>query len=213
MEAGAEAALGAQLFALFLAPPGRRSGRRCPRAAAASGHRLGCPGDPKPPLGAAASAGAANSWASMPTLPSAACPAGGTAGPSTQGAAAPAPAPALHGLRSDGSGHAGLRAGRGGALPGRLRPGCGLRLLRPGDIPGAEGEGERIRPHILHLTGHGAVKEGKGYFAFEKEDGTADLVPAEELRRFLGLRRAVRLSSGCRTGKAPCELSEHAEGG
>ncbi len=32
------------------------------------------------------------------------------------------------------------------------------------------------RPHILHLTGHGVVRDGKGHFAFEKEDGTADMV-------------------------------------
>jgi hypothetical protein len=42
-----------------------------------------------------------------------------------------------------------------------------------------------FKPHIVHLTGHGAVLDGQGLFAFEKEDGTADLVPAEELRRFL----------------------------
>jgi len=41
------------------------------------------------------------------------------------------------------------------------------------------------KPHILHLTGHGVVMDGKGHFVFEKEDGTADLVPADELRRFL----------------------------
>jgi hypothetical protein len=34
-----------------------------------------------------------------------------------------------------------------------------------------------FRPHIVHLTGHGAVLEGEGRFAFEKEDGMADLVP------------------------------------
>jgi hypothetical protein len=35
---------------------------------------------------------------------------------------------------------------------------------------------------------HGVVRDGQGCFAFEKEDGTADLVPAEELRRFLSER-------------------------
>jgi len=39
------------------------------------------------------------------------------------------------------------------------------------------------RPHIFHRTGHGVVRDGQGHFAFEKEDGTADLVPAKELRR------------------------------
>ena len=62
------------------------------------------------------------------------------------------------------------------------------------------------RPHILHLTGHGVVRDGKGHFAFEKEDGTADLVPAEELRRFLsGSGVQCVFASGCQTGQAPRE--------
>ena len=63
-----------------------------------------------------------------------------------------------------------------------------------------------FRPHILHLTGHGVVRDGKGHFAFEKEDGTADLVPAEELRRFLaGSGVQCVFASGCQTGQAPRE--------
>ena len=62
------------------------------------------------------------------------------------------------------------------------------------------------RPHILHLTGHGVVRDGKGHFAFEREDGTADLVPAEELRRFLaGSGVQCVFASGCQTGQAPRE--------
>jgi hypothetical protein len=62
------------------------------------------------------------------------------------------------------------------------------------------------RPHILHLTGHGVVRDGKGHFAFEKEDGTADLVPADELRRFLaGSGVQCVFASGCQTGQAPRE--------
>ncbi len=62
------------------------------------------------------------------------------------------------------------------------------------------------RPHILHLTGHGVVRDGKGHFAFEKEDGTADLVPADELRRFLsGSGVQCVFASGCQSGKAPRE--------
>jgi len=63
-----------------------------------------------------------------------------------------------------------------------------------------------FRPHVLHLTGHGTVRDGKGYFAFEKEDGTADLVPADDLRRFLA-RSGVQcvFVSGCQSGKAPWE--------
>ena len=58
------------------------------------------------------------------------------------------------------------------------------------------------RHHILHLTGHGVVQDGKGHFAFEKEDGTADLVSAEELRRFLaGSGVQCAFVSGCQTGQ------------
>jgi len=64
-----------------------------------------------------------------------------------------------------------------------------------------------FRPHILHLTGHGAVLDGKGHFAFEKEDGTTDLVPAEDLRRFLaGSGVQCVFVSGCQSGKAPREV-------
>jgi len=62
------------------------------------------------------------------------------------------------------------------------------------------------RPHILHLTGHGVVRDGKGHFAFEKEDGTSDLVPADELRRFLsGSGVQCVFASGCQIGQAPRE--------
>jgi tetratricopeptide (TPR) repeat protein len=63
-----------------------------------------------------------------------------------------------------------------------------------------------FQPHIVHLTGHGAVREGQGRFAFEKEDGTADLVPSEDLRRFLaGSGVQCVFVSGCQSGKAPRE--------
>ncbi len=61
-----------------------------------------------------------------------------------------------------------------------------------------------FKPHIVHLTGHGAVRDGQGRFAFEKEDGTADLVPSEELRRFLaGSGVQCVFVSGCQSGQAP----------
>jgi len=63
-----------------------------------------------------------------------------------------------------------------------------------------------FQPHVLHLTGHGTVKDGKGYFAFEKEDGKADLVTADDLRRFLaGSEVQCVFVSGCQSGKAPRE--------
>ena len=65
---------------------------------------------------------------------------------------------------------------------------------------------DEFRPHVLHLTGHGTVKDGKGYFAFEKEDGKADLVPADDLRRVLaGSGVQCVFVSGCQSGKAPRE--------
>ena len=64
-----------------------------------------------------------------------------------------------------------------------------------------------FKPHVVHLTGHGAVIEGQGRFAFEKEDGNADLVPSEELRRFLaGSGVQCVFVSGCQSGKAPVEV-------
>ena len=63
-----------------------------------------------------------------------------------------------------------------------------------------------FRPHILHLTGHGAVVDGKGYFVFENEEGTADPVPADDLRHFLaGSGVQCVFVSGCQSGKAPRE--------
>jgi len=63
-----------------------------------------------------------------------------------------------------------------------------------------------FKPHIVHLTGHGAVRDGQGRFAFEKEDGTSDLVPSEDLRRFLaGSGVQCVFVSGCQSGKAPRE--------
>jgi hypothetical protein len=64
-----------------------------------------------------------------------------------------------------------------------------------------------FQPHIVHLTGHGAVFEGEGRFAFEKEDGTADLVSSAELRRFLaGSGVQCVFVSGCLSGKTPREV-------
>jgi tetratricopeptide (TPR) repeat protein len=64
-----------------------------------------------------------------------------------------------------------------------------------------------FKPHVVHLTGHGAVLEGQGRFAFEKEDGSADLVSSEELRRFLsGSGVQCVFVSGCQSCQAPREV-------
>jgi tetratricopeptide (TPR) repeat protein len=68
---------------------------------------------------------------------------------------------------------------------------------------------ERINefePHIVHLTGHGIVKDdGLGYFAFEDERGQTDLRSSVDMRERLFSGSSVQLAfiSGCQTGKAP----------
>ncbi len=61
-------------------------------------------------------------------------------------------------------------------------------------------------PHIVHLTGHGAVKkDGLGYFYFEDERGAADPRSSIEMREelFGGSNVQLAFISGCQTGKAP----------
>ena len=63
-----------------------------------------------------------------------------------------------------------------------------------------------FQPHIVHLTGHGIVKEdGLGYFAFEDERGNADLRSSLEIRQELFAGSSVQCAfiSGCQSGKAP----------
>jgi len=68
---------------------------------------------------------------------------------------------------------------------------------------------ERInefQPHVVHLTGHGVVKDdGLGYFAFEDERGDMDLRSSVDMREQLFSGSGVQLAfiSGCQTGKAP----------
>jgi tetratricopeptide (TPR) repeat protein len=63
-----------------------------------------------------------------------------------------------------------------------------------------------FEPYIVHLTGHGIVKDdGLGYFAFEDEKGKTDLRSSEEMREqlFSGSRVKLAFISGCQTAKAP----------
>ncbi len=63
-----------------------------------------------------------------------------------------------------------------------------------------------FQPHIVHLTGHGIVKEdGLGYFAFEDEQGNADLRSSLDIRQELFAGSSVQCAfiSGCQSGKAP----------
>jgi hypothetical protein len=65
------------------------------------------------------------------------------------------------------------------------------------------------RPHVVHLTGHGFIREGEGQFAFEDERGYTDLRPGEEivdeaLDEAPDERRVQCVFvSGCETGRAP----------
>jgi len=38
-----------------------------------------------------------------------------------------------------------------------------------------QGRVREYNPHVVHLTGHGIVQDGKGHFAFEDEEGYTDL--------------------------------------
>jgi hypothetical protein len=58
-------------------------------------------------------------------------------------------------------------------------------------------------PHIVHLSGHGAVLDGVGKFAFESEEGTSDLRPSDEIGQlFAGSNVQCAFISGCQTAQA-----------
>lgn len=67
---------------------------------------------------------------------------------------------------------------------------------------------DRVReynPHVVHLTGHGVVDDGKAHFAFEDEKGNSDLRPGNQIVRDALVGRGVQcvFVSGCETGQAP----------
>jgi tetratricopeptide (TPR) repeat protein len=61
-----------------------------------------------------------------------------------------------------------------------------------------------FQPHVLHLSGHGAMRNGVGHFAFEDERGKSDLHSGEELAEMALAGRGVRMVfvSGCETAQA-----------
>lgn len=63
----------------------------------------------------------------------------------------------------------------------------------------------KYRPHVVHLTGHGAVTDGEGQFAFEDERGEADLRRGSSIVKDALANRGVQcvFVSGCQTGQAP----------
>jgi CHAT domain/AAA ATPase domain len=76
-----------------------------------------------------------------------------------------------------------------------------------GDLGSFEELGERInefRPHIVHLTGHGVAREQKAYFAFENDRGESDDRSASELGQlFAGSGVMCAFLSACQAGRAP----------
>lgn len=60
------------------------------------------------------------------------------------------------------------------------------------------------KPHVVHLSGHGRVKEGLGYFAFENERGQLDEREGREMAARLFADSGVRLVfvSGCQSAQA-----------
>jgi tetratricopeptide (TPR) repeat protein len=67
---------------------------------------------------------------------------------------------------------------------------------------------DRVReynPHVVHLTGHGVVADGEAHFAFENEEGYADLRPGNQIVHDALTGRKVQcvFVSGCETGQAP----------
>ena len=64
---------------------------------------------------------------------------------------------------------------------------------------------DAFRPHVVHLTGHGVVRDGLGYFAFENEQGRTDLRSSTQIRNELFAGSGVQCAfiSGCQSGKTP----------
>jgi hypothetical protein len=76
-----------------------------------------------------------------------------------------------------------------------------------GDLGTFDELSERIaafRPHVVHLSGHGVVRDGEALFAFENERGRSDWRPAREIAQlFAGSGVQCAFLSGCQTGQAP----------
>lgn len=61
-----------------------------------------------------------------------------------------------------------------------------------------------LKPHVVHLAGHGTVRNGFGYFTFEDDRGRSDPRDAQEMANRLFAGRSVRLVfvSGCQSAQA-----------
>ena len=61
-----------------------------------------------------------------------------------------------------------------------------------------------LKPHVVHLSGHGVMWDGVGHFAFEDERGREDSHDGREMAERLFAGRGVRLVfvSGCQSARA-----------
>lgn len=92
-----------------------------------------------------------------------------------------------------------LLAAMGGAGKDTVYDSCDL-----GTYDELEERIDSFQPHIVHLIGHGVVRDGQGWFAFEDEDGDEDLRPSSDIGQlFAGSGVQCAFVSGCQTGKAP----------
>jgi hypothetical protein len=61
-----------------------------------------------------------------------------------------------------------------------------------------------FQPHIVHLTGHGIVKNNEGWFCFENESVQTDLRSSKEISlKLAGCGVQCIFVSGCQIGKSP----------
>jgi tetratricopeptide (TPR) repeat protein len=67
-----------------------------------------------------------------------------------------------------------------------------------------------FRPHVVHLTGHGLAGDDTAYFAFEDEHGKTDLRSASEIGQlFAGQEVQCAFISACQAGKAPVRNAQN----
>ncbi len=84
-------------------------------------------------------------------------------------------------------------------------PEVSLYFAESGSFAELEELVDRVRPQVVHLSGHGDVlADGRGVFAFEDEDGRTDLKTAEEIVAGIGRGSGVRclVLNGCKTSQA-----------
>ena len=86
----------------------------------------------------------------------------------------------------------------------RLRGSMFLDILDSGTFDEARAAIAELRPHVVHLSGHGKLVDGVGHFYFEDDDGDADGRDATIIGRQLFSGHDVRavFFSGCQTARA-----------